>query len=39
MVTILAVLFVFVAAVALFDLASVAFGADSREGFADDHAR
>jgi len=35
----LAVLFAFVAALAAFDLAAVAFGADSRDGFADDHRR
>lgn len=37
--TALAVLFAFVAALAVFDLAAVAFGADSRDGFADDHRR
>lgn len=39
MVTALAVLFVFVAALALFDLAAVAFGVDSREAMTDDHRR
>ncbi len=39
MVTALTVLFVFVAALALFDLAAVTFGVDSRDGMADDHRR
>jgi hypothetical protein len=39
MVTALTILFVFVAALALFDLAAVAFGADSREWTGDDHRR
>ena len=39
MVTALAVLFTFFAAIALFDLAAVAFGVDSRDGFADDPSR
>ena len=39
MVTALAVLFVFVAALVLFDLAAIAFGVDSREGMTDDRRR
>ena len=39
MVTAFAILFVFVAALALFDLAAVAFGVDSREWTTDDHRR
>lgn len=39
MVTALAILFVSVAALALFDLAAVAFGVDSREWMSDDHRR
>jgi hypothetical protein len=37
--TALAILFAFVAVLAVFDLAAVAFGADSRDGIADDHRR
>jgi hypothetical protein len=39
MITALAVLFAFVAALVLFDLAAVAFGVDSREAMTDDHRR
>lgn len=39
MVTALAVLFVLIAILALFDLAAVAFGEDSRDGLADDRRR
>lgn len=39
MTTALAVLFAFIAVVALFDLAVAAFGADSRDGFAGDGRR
>lgn len=39
MVTALAVLFAFVAALALFDLAAIAFGVDSRESMVDDRRR
>ena len=39
MVTALAVLFALVAGIAFVDLAAVAFGVDSRDGFADDHRR
>lgn len=39
MVTALAVLLAFVAVLALFDLAAMAVGFDSREGMTDDHAR
>ncbi len=35
----LAVLLAFIAIVALFDLVAVASGADSRDGFVDDHHR
>lgn len=39
MVTTFAVFLVSVAALALFDLAAVAFGVDSREAMTDDHRR
>jgi hypothetical protein len=39
MITVLAMLFAFVAALALLDLAATVFGFDSRDGFADDHRR
>lgn len=39
MVTALVLLIAFVAALAVFDLAAAALGADSRDGFADDHRR
>lgn len=39
MVTMLAVLVALVAFLALFDLAAAVLGADSRDGFADDHHR
>ena len=37
--TALAILVAFVAALAVFDFAAVAFGADSRDGIDDDHRR
>ena len=39
MVTALAVLFMLVAILVVFDLAAVAFGEDSRDGLTDDHRR
>ena len=39
MATALVIVFAFVAALAVFDLAAAALGAESRDGFADDHRR